>query len=88
MALMLDCERVGREMRPSARVIDSHSVKSPAPGAVRGFDAGRKATGRKRHVVVGVRRRAPRVEPSAARRHARRLTSPPDGHPSGQDKKG
>jgi putative transposase len=52
VALMLDRERVGREMQPSAGVIDSQSVKSPAPGAVRGFDAGKKVTGRKRHVVV------------------------------------
>ena len=49
VALMLDRERVGREMQPSAGVVDSQSVKSPAPGAVRGFD---KVTGRKRHVVV------------------------------------
>ena len=52
VALMLDRERVGREMQPSAGVVDSQSVKSPAPGAVRGFDAGKKVTGRKRHVVV------------------------------------
>lgn len=52
IALMLDRERVGREMHPSAGVVDSQSVKAPAPGAERGFDAGKKIVGRKRHVLV------------------------------------
>jgi transposase len=52
VALMLDREREGREASPTAGVIDSQSVKAPAPGATRGFDAGKKIVGRKRHVAV------------------------------------
>ena len=51
MALMLDRERAGREASPTAGVIDSQSIK--APGArERGFDAGKKIVGRKRHIAV------------------------------------
>jgi transposase len=52
VALMIDRERAGREMHPSAGILDSQSVKAPAPGAVRGYDAGKKIVGRKRHVAV------------------------------------
>lgn len=52
MALMLDRERAGREASPTAAVVDSQSVKAPAPGAKRGFDAAKKIVGRKRHVAV------------------------------------
>jgi putative transposase len=52
VALMLDRERSGREASPSGGVIDSQSVKAPAPGAERGFDAGKKIKGRKRHIAV------------------------------------
>ena len=47
----MDRERVGREASPSAGVVDSQSVKAPAAKA-RGFDAAKKITGRKRHIVV------------------------------------
>lgn len=49
--LMLDRERAGREASPSAAVIDSQSVKAPHAGT-RGYDAGRKIVGRKRHIAV------------------------------------
>ena len=52
VALMLDRERTGREPSPTAGVVDSQSVKAPAAGAVRGFDGGKKVTGRKRHIAV------------------------------------
>lgn len=49
--LMLDREREGRETSPSAAVIDSQSVKAPS-AEMRGFDAGKKIVGRKRHIAV------------------------------------
>jgi transposase len=52
LALMCDRERAGREASPSAAVLDSQSVKAPAPGAMRGYDAAKKVTGRKRHIAV------------------------------------
>jgi transposase len=52
VTLMLDRERAGREASPTAGVIDSQSVKAPAPGAQRGYDAGKKIVGRKRHIAV------------------------------------
>jgi transposase len=51
MAVMLDRERQGREASPTAGVIDSQSVKAPA-AKQRGFDAGKKIAGRKRHIAV------------------------------------
>ena len=51
MAVMIDRERAGREASPSAGVVDSQSVK--APGADRrGYDAGKRVLGRKRHIAV------------------------------------
>ena len=51
IGVMLDRERAGREASPTAGIIDSQSVK--APGAKeRGYDAGKKIVGRKRHIAV------------------------------------
>lgn len=43
-----------REVEPSAAIIDAQSVKIGAPSGVRGYDAGKKVTGRKRHILVDV----------------------------------
>jgi transposase len=51
MAVMLDRERVGREASPSAGVMDSQTVKAPH-AEERGYDAGKKIAGRKRHIAV------------------------------------
>lgn len=45
-------EADGREASPTAGVIDSQSVKTTESGGIRGFDAGKKINGRKRHIVV------------------------------------
>ena len=52
LAVMIDRERAGREASPSAGVLDSQTVKAPAPGAARSFDGAKKIVGRKRHIAV------------------------------------
>jgi len=41
-----------RKTSPSAAIIDSQTVKTTEVGGERGYDAGKKLNGRKRHIVV------------------------------------
>ncbi|MGN6450830.1 MAG: IS5 family transposase [Brucella intermedia] len=45
-------ELADKQPSPTADVIDSQSVRTKESGGIRGFDAGKKIKGRKRHIVV------------------------------------
>src|SRR5271170_1425266 len=64
--VMTDRERVGRNASPSAAIIDSQSIKTTEAGGPRGYDAGKKINGRKRHALVDTDGRGLLIEPHPA----------------------
>ena len=64
--VMLVRERIGRHASPTGVIIDSQSVKTTKAGGPRGYDAGKKINGRKRHALVDTDGRELVLEPHPA----------------------
>ena len=64
--VMADSERVGRDASPTAAILDSQSAKTTEAGGPRGYDAGKKINGRKRHALVDTDGRGLVLEPHPA----------------------
>lgn len=63
IAVMIDRERVGCEASPSGGILDSQTVKAPAPGAEHSLDGAKKTVGRKRHIAVDTCQTARKLPP-------------------------
>jgi putative transposase len=47
-------QKAGRSPQPTAGILDSQSVKTDVEANSRGYDAGKKVKGRKRHLLVDI----------------------------------
>jgi putative transposase len=57
--------QAGRAACPSVVIMDGQSVKTTERGGIRGFDAHKRVTGRKRHILVDTPRAADRMQSGA-----------------------
>src|SRR5476649_1430637 len=64
--VMRERERIGRAASPTGAIIDSQCVKTTEAGGPRGYDAGKKINGRKRHALVDTDGRGLVLEPHPA----------------------